>query len=211
MNTPTAHLRVAALLAIPLLLTACATTSFKSSWKAPDAGPVDFRSRKVVAMVIHHDDGVRRSAEDVLAAEITKRGAAGIASYTLTPAADLRDATRAKQHLQQAGIEGAVVMRPVSRKEQATYVPGAWSGPTHYRTFYGYYGPGWGGIYSPGYVRTDTYASVETHVYSVTEDKLLWAGTSETMNPARIDSFVKELASAVAEELTRLGLVRSGK
>jgi hypothetical protein len=194
-------------LALALLLAACTTTSFKSSWKAPDAAPLEFQGKKVAALVIHKNESVRRAAEDALVAEINARGAAGVAAYTLIPAEEGRDTERARARLHQAGVEGAVVMRAVGKQQQATYVPGTWVGPAHYRSFSGYYGPGWGGVYDPGYLRTDTYVSIETLIYSVTKDKLIWAGTSETINPAQVDAFVRELAGAVADELRKQGLV----
>jgi hypothetical protein len=194
-----------------LLLSACATTSFKSSWSAPDSAPGEFQGKKVVALIMHRDESVRRTAEDALAAEIRKRGAEGVASHTLIPAAELRDTERARAQLQKAGVVGAVVMRVVGKDKQTTYVPGVWAGPANYRSFSGYYGPGWGGIYDPAYLRTDTYVSVETLIYSVAKDKLLWAGTTETMNPRKADAFVTEIAGAVAEELRKQGLTAAGK
>jgi hypothetical protein len=193
-------------LAPALLLAACATTTFKSTWRAPDAVAGEFQGKQVVAIIMHKDESVRRAAEDALAEEMRKRGVQGVASYTLIPESELRDTERAKARLQKAGVEGAVVMRLVGKDRQTTYVPGTWVGPANYRSFYGYYGPGWGGVYDPGYLRTDTYVSVETLIYSVARDKLLWAATTQTMNPQKADAFVRELADSVADELRKQGL-----
>lgn len=197
--------------ALALLLPACATTSFKSSWKAPDAVPGEFQGKKVVALIIHKNESVRRAAEEALASEITARGATGVAAFTLIPSEDIRDTGRAKAHLTKAGVEGAVVMRVVGKERQTTYVPGMWVGPANYRSFSGYYGPGWGGVYDPGYLRTDTHVSVETLIYSVAKDKLLWAGMSDTMNPPKADAFVKEVAGAAADEMRKQGLIAAPK
>ena len=45
-------------------------------------------------------------------------------------------------------------------------------------------------------------------MYSLTRDKLLWAGQSKTFNPAKLDEFVKELAQAAAEQMKEEGLIR---
>ena len=57
-------------------------------------------------------------------------------------------------------------------------------GAPYYGSFYGYWGYGWGAVYDPGYLRTDTVVMVETLIYSVTQDKLVWAGHSKTTNPS---------------------------
>ena len=38
-------------------------------------------------------------------------------------------------------------------------------------------------MYSPSYLRTDTIVNVETLVYDLKADKLVWAGKSESKNP----------------------------
>jgi hypothetical protein len=117
----------------------------------------------------------------------------------LLPGQEPRDPQAARQVLQQAGVEGAVAMRVVGREKETTYVP---------PTFGGYWAGTWPRAYDPGYTVTDTLVSVETRVYSVPQDKLLWAGKSVTTNPAKVDAFVKELSAKTADEMQKAGLLR---
>jgi len=55
-------------------------------------------------------------------------------------------------------------------------------------------------------VRTDTYVFVETLIYDLRSNKLVWAGQSKTMNPSDVEGFVAELAKAVRGELQKAGL-----
>ena len=48
---------------------------------------------------------------------------------------------------------------------------------------------------------------VETLLYDLKADKLVWAGQSQTMNPSQAESFVRELIKAVGNELQKDGLV----
>jgi hypothetical protein len=75
-------------------------------------------------------------------------------------------------------------------------------------TFGGYWVGMWPTVYAPGYTVTDTLVSVETRVYSVPQDKLLWSGKSVTTNPTKVDSFVKELSEKTAGELQKAGLLK---
>lgn len=195
-------------LAATLAATGCATTTFSSIWKAPDAPTVVLSGQKVAAVVMTPNNATRRAAEEALAREITKRGAEGVASYAFLSDQDLQDEASAKAGLQKAGVAGVVVMRVVSQNQSTTYTPSTWS-RGYYPSFWGYWGYGWGAVYSPGYVRTDTLVSVETLVYSVGEDKLLWAGVSGTTNPSHVDAFVKEIVDEAAKEMRKSGLLPS--
>jgi hypothetical protein len=49
---------------------------------------------------------------------------------------------------------------------------------------------------------------VETLIFDVKADKLLWAGLSVTKNPKRVDEFMKDLVSSAAKQLQKEGLIR---
>ena len=59
-------------------------------------------------------------------------------------------------------------------------------------------------------ISTDTVLRIETLVYSLERDTLLWAGTSRTVNPDKVSEFVPEVADTAAREMMKQGvLVRS--
>ena len=188
---------------------ACATssTTLTSSWKNPEAKPADFQGRKVAAVYISPNESSRRAAEDKLAAEITRRGAVGVPVYTLLSTEELKNTDASKAKLTAAGITGVICMRVSDQKQEVTVTPGYWSGGYYGGGWGPYWGHGWGMAYSPGYMDTDTIISVETLIYSLEQDKLLWAGMSETVDPSKLDSFIAQLASAIAVELKKQGLL----
>ena len=189
---------------------ACAATSFHSTWRNPAAEPLNFKGQKVCALIVSKEEGVRYGAEDALAREITKYGAQGIAAYTLIPKELIQDKEKAKEFLEKADVKGVVAMRVVGKDKEITSSPGGyWGGPA-YATFWGagYYGYGWGGVYSPGYVQTDTIVIVETLVYSLPQNKLVWAGQSETTNPSKVGPFIQELTAKAAAEMKKQGLIK---
>jgi len=190
---------------------ACASTSFNSSWRNPAAEPGNFKGKKVAALVVSKEEGVRYGAEDALARELTARGAVGIAAYSLIPKELVQDKEKAKEFLEKANVVGVVAMRVVGKDQQITQSAGGmyWGGPA-YATFWGagYYGYGWGGVYSPGYIQTDTIVIVETLVYSLPQNKLVWAAQSETTNPSKVGPFIHELVTKAAAEMEKQGLIR---
>jgi hypothetical protein len=140
---------------------------------------------------------------------LTRRGLQGIAGYTIVPKEAEKDEERVKELLQQAGITGAVVMRVVDAGREVyqstgslQYVGG------YYPSFWGYWGYGWSAVYQPGHITTETVVSIETLVYSVVQDQLLWAGVSSTTNPKNVPEFIRELCDLAGREIKKAGLVK---
>ena len=195
-----------------LTLFACASDPFISSWKAPDATPLEFRGSKVAAVVMMKSGPSRHAAEDSLAREITARGAQGVAMYTIFPEGTPESEAAARAALEKAGMAGAVVMRPVSVDKEVSSTPVTYSGSMYGGYYGGYYGHGWGAAYGPpmmsgGEIRTDTIVVVETLVFSLKQNKLVWGGQSKTTNPKNVDQLVSKLSAAAAKELEKQGLI----
>jgi hypothetical protein len=211
MRIRTATLPAAAVLA--LALGACATTTFQSSWKAPDAAPLNMqKGDKVIALVIAKNDALRRAGEAHLASELDLRGYTGVPAYTIMSDADVQDEGKAQRVITTSGAKAIVVLRPQGTTQEVSSTPGYYGSP-YYNGMWGggYWGYGWGGAYIPGDIRTDTYVHIETLIYDLEQNKLVWAGQSKTMNPANVEKGVHELATAVSKELQKSGLVAAAK
>jgi hypothetical protein len=191
-----------------LLLCACSTTTFTSTWKAPGAQGIEPAGKTIAALVISSDAATRKSGEVYLANDLTIRGARGVPAYTLL-GTDLGDGEAARKRLRQAGVDGVVVMRPMGKDQRVTYNSGGTSSAfgSYYGGFGSYYGYGWRTTVSAPSVRTDTVVAVETLIYSLKDDKLLWAGTSHTTNPDNLSQLVTEVADAVAKQAASQGLI----
>lgn len=191
-----------------LALCACSSTSFVSTWKPPGATPVDLRGTKVVASVMMRSESARRSAEDRLAHEISARGAHGIAMYRLIPNAAADEAV-VRSVLEREGVNGLVSLRPVDVQQELVVQPVPHSDPLYGGYWGGYYSYGWNHPWDGAAVsaRVDTIVSIETLIYSLPQNKLLWGGQSKTTNPIDVDELVTEVAHAAAKELENEGLI----
>lgn len=97
-------------------------------------------------------------------------------------------------------------MRVVSMERDVTYRPGQWSN-VYYQSMWGYYNYGWAAVYVPGGRSEQSSVTVETLIFDVPTNKLLWAGVSETTNPKGTQRVVAELVAQVGEQLRQAGLV----
>ena len=193
-----------------LALAACAGgTKLVNSWKAPDAAPLSVKQGDlVIAMVMSKEETTRRTGEDLLGEELRQRGLRPIPSFTLIPTDQVDNKEKAAAAIQDSGAVALIAMRPIAINKQQTYVPPTYMGPGPYGGGWGpYYGYGWGAAYSPGYVVTDTIVRVETLVFDLKQNKLVWAGQSETTNPERLDLFMRDLVKAVGADMRRKGLI----
>ena len=192
-----------------LALAACAGgTKFVNTWKAPDAAPLSVKQGDlVIAMVISKEETQRRTGEDFLSEELRQRGLRPIPSFTLIPTDQVGDREKAAAAIQESGAAALFVLRPIAVNKEQTYVPPTYMGGPYGGGWGPYYGYGWGAAYSPGYVVTDTVVRVETLVFDLRQNKLLWAGTSETTNPERLDLFMKDLVKAAGAEMRRVGVI----
>jgi hypothetical protein len=205
------HVSRASPVALAAILTACSSAPFVSTWRAPDAQPLDVRGSKVAAVVMVNNEASRRVAEDKLAQEISARGAVGVPMYVLYPDAKPSNEPEARAALEQAGVLGIVVIRPVSVDKEIESRPVTYSEPIYRGYWGGYYGAGWGtpwgASWSGGEIQTNTVVRVETLVYSLKQNKLVWAGESRLVNPSSIDKTIDRLATAAAMELHKQGLI----
>jgi len=192
-----------------LVLAGCATpTQFVNTWKAPDAAPLELRpGDTVVAMVISRNELNRRSGEDAIAAELSRRGFRVIPAYTVLTVDQAMQRDSALETLRRTGAVAAFVVRPLQTTRQATFVPPSYYAPVPYGSWGPYYGYGWNASYSPGYVVTDTVIRLEVLTYDLRQEELVWAGQSETSNPESLDDFVRSVVKSAAREMTRAGVL----
>ena len=182
-------------------LSACASSGITDSWVAPGAGPIRFTKTLVVAM--HPVEAVRRIGEDRLVRRIGQGRA--VASHTLLSLEELQDTEAARASLDGDGFDGAVMMRVVGQDQVLSYQP-AMAYPAYYGQFWGlvgYVAP----LYGPTVMQGGTTVYVETNVYSIVDEQLIWSGVTRSLDPMDINGTIDEIADAVGDELRSQGLL----
>jgi len=187
---------------------AAAGPKFTSTWRAPEAAGVSFSGKKVAALLISDDQNLRVSGEEALVRELAAIGLTqGVASYRMVPREELKDPGKARGWYERSGVEGVVAMRLVKADTRKTWTPSMWTSAS-YNTLWGYYGYGWNSVYvyDPGQTRVDQVAVVETLVFSVPQDRLLWAAVTESVNPKDANTVIKDIVTATVKEMRKVGL-----
>jgi hypothetical protein len=165
-----------------LTLTSCAATSqLTTSWADPAAANRSLK--KVVVVGATPNAAVRRMYEDSFASDLKARGIDAVPSYTVAGEGQLnKDEASAK--LKELGADAVIVTRLVDKQQYENYYPPTYStyaAPSaYYGGWYGYYSMGYSYMSSPGYVEQGQIYRVETNMYDVQNDKLLWSGITES-------------------------------
>jgi hypothetical protein len=195
------------ILVVALSGAADAKAKFTATWKAPGVTRLAMGGQKVVGLIVSDDMPLRMSAEEALAREITARGPQGVAAYRLIPAEEIRDKDRARGWFERAGAAGVIIMRLVDLTTEKTPSVVVWESGTQYGSLWSYYPYAWGATYNLSPARTDVTVVVETLAFDVAGNRLVWAGTSESTNPAGAQALVKSIVDAAADEMRKSGLI----
>ena len=187
-------------LVVTTLVSCGPSTKIEKSWMEPGATVTAAAPNKALVIALVKDETSRRVIEDQL---VKRLGGGATASYTIVP-------TATEDVLNQKIAEGkfthVLLMRLADVEKETSYVPGTTT------SFYGgygrYYGYGAGMYSTPGYYTTDKNYFVETTVYTVNPDKLVWTGTTKTVNPSKIEKMVNEIGDVVSEKMKKDGFLK---
>jgi len=175
----------------------CATTKMTDTWKDDTyRGTI----RKVVVIGIFKEPDTRKIFEDEFADRLRARGVDATASHKIISAAELPDKDIGIGKIRKLGADTVFVTRVLDMEMEKNYVPGqAYAVPT----YYSYYGSYYSYSYRPGYTETTGSAYLETNLYNVGDEKLIWSGRSTTkLTETRyelIQAFVKTMLDGLAE------------
>ena len=189
---------------ITTLVSCGPSTKIEKSWQEPGAS-VSPNGTKTLVVALVKDETSRRVIEDQLAKRI---GSGAVSSYTIISTDMLKEASDAalKQKLTEGNFTHVLLMRLADVEKETSYVPGTTTG------FYGgygrYYGYGAGMYSTPGYYTTDKNYFVETTVYTLSPDKLVWTGTTKTVNPSKLEKAVNEIADVVSDKMRKDGFLK---
>ena len=188
------------------LLAACQTTSIQSAWfdTSYRGGPF----KKVVVIASDGTTSDSRVFEDIFVQKLTATGVAAVPGYSTVPATARQTEGPFAAAVAATGADGVIIVRllRVDTKTQVStmMMPGPMIGP-----WGGFYGPGFygGGFYAVPEVTQYDVASVETNVYAVATRTLVWAATTQTLNPRTVAQEAPGYADLIITQLRARSLL----
>lgn len=195
------------LFVISSLISCSPATKIEKTWMEPgstvSAGP----GNKALVVALVKDETSRRVIEDEL---IKRFNSSAVASYKILTPEMIKAASpeALNEHLKSGTFTHILMMRLADVEKETSYVQGS-ANMGYYGGYGRYYGYGANYYSTPGYYTTDKNYFIETTIYSINPDKLLWTGTTKTVNPSKIDKTVNEIADVLVAKMKQEGFLKT--
>jgi hypothetical protein len=148
----------------------------------------------------------RRLFEDSFVARLQATGTEAISSLNAltNPSIQMLKKDDIIEAVKKYNNDAIIVIRAMGLDETEDY-----SGVQ--RSYYPYYGHAYGHYGSPGYYSINTTYQFQTNLYDVKTEKIIWSGTSETLNPDSTMQVIDNVIDVVIKDLQKSGLLNKPK
>jgi hypothetical protein len=163
------------------------------------------RFQKILFVALLKDDYTRRVAEDKLVEQVKPRG---VASYNYLPNYTANaDTGIISQRLKQDGFDGVVIMRSITMNKNSVNSPGN-NNNNYYNSWYGYYSSTFPLYNVPGNYSPNDLYNIQTNVYSLKENKLVWTGVTTTVNISDKKTMMDKVIATVKQSMRDQGFLK---
>jgi len=192
-------------------------TTIVSSWRDPNATLAKETFKKVLVVALAKDESTRRATENRIASinpQVLNP------SYNYLNQQNLNLTQEEKISIVQSeGFDGAITLRFIRADKETDYVPGSanyYGGMGYPGMGYGYvggygmgYGAGFGGwygayapaYYTPGYYQENVYYYIETNIFDLKNNKLVWSATTKSLDVSDVNTTVDEIMEACVQQM----------
>jgi hypothetical protein len=192
--------RRALLLVVAATALASCRSAFTNVWEDPDWKGAPLRNVLVIGKEV--DAATRRAYEDAMTERLVAIGIQAEPSYRTVPDEQLTPDAIART-IALGGQDGLITARLIDVDERMQHLPGVRrSSMGRWRS--------WHGFDDPGTWRIDRVARIETQVWTLAADdesSMIWAGSSERVNPRDIPSLARSLAQQTVSALQSVGIL----
>ena len=214
--------RTMGLMLIALMVAACSSTTMSGSWSDP---AFTKKVKNVYIIGISKDETRRRIFEDTFGRQLTSQGIKTFSSYRDLPNNQEADREAIAQRMTEVGCDSVIITQLINTRKETVTSPGRVSGYSsgpYYggRRGGGYYGGGgrynnWGSyygrrtdiVYEPPTSTEFVIATVESVMYDLKSEEMIWSGQLETVIEGSFDKMVQDFVNTVSKDLIEKGII----
>ena len=191
----------------------CRSTELIGSWKREDAPKSKFKDVGVV--VLTKNMSSRSIVEIDIATTLHSRGIKATPTFDIFPFAAKQELfeqvdpeemkEKIKARVEKFEFDGLLIVTLLNQETETRYNQGSsfsFAVPAYQYNYYGYYQWAYATISTPGYYTTKTTYFLESNLYDVASEALIW--TAQTKTKRKANSIHKEsqvFANIIAQEL----------
>ncbi len=206
--------KIITLAVITCLFTSCITTELIGSLKTTEDAPKKYQKLGVV--VLSPQMYNRATVEMAIAEKLRAKGIKAIATFDIFPLvtkmAEVKEGGMSQDEIQQKvrqrvndnNLDAVLIITVLDKQKETRYVEGSSfsiGAPVYGYPYYGYYGYAYSTVYSSGYYETTTKYFVESNLYDVATEKLIWTGQTKTDDPESIEKEAPKFADIIVGEI----------
>lgn len=208
-------LKASAIFGLFVLLTSCANTKISTSWVEPD-NKKSYNDLLIIG--ISESEQNRRAYESNFVEVLRSHGIEGVASYKIISSKEKISRDNVSKAIEGMNVDAVITTHVVAVDEETIYRPGA------SYVVGGSYGPGYshgyyGGLYSyyphvsgyvnePGYYTTHKTYTIESNLYDVESEELVWSARSRTFSPESVDEVIVDLTKLLIKDLKEKNVIK---
>ena len=206
--------RIIGLGIVVLLVAACSSTTMSGSWSDPAfKGQV----KNVYIIGIAKNETTRRIFEDAFSGHLGTSGVRTVSSYKDLPNSE--EATREDiiKGMTDEGCDSVLLTKLVGQRQETVTTPGRVSGYSsgpyygnrggYYNNWGSYYGRRHEVIYEPPTSTEFTILTVESVLYDLQTEKMIWSGQLETVVEQNIEKNIQDFVIEVSKDMADKGII----
>jgi hypothetical protein len=183
-----------------------------SSWVSPEAKTSQKKYTSIFIAVLSQNQSAKNIIEEDLAKAARARGYKAIkSSEVFAPnfTKDQADKAVILAKVKELGCDAILTSALIDKQSETRYNPGTVS----YTPYMGYGGGyGFGGYYgymyptmygSPGYYTTEKTYFIETNLFDVASEKMIYSVQSQAYDPSTITAFSRDYCEVITQQFTK--------
>jgi hypothetical protein len=166
--------------------------------------------QKMMVIALTQNERNQLLWEGAFSSALQKDGVQPLAGSQYLPKGAEADEPGMKQLIQDSGANLVAVTRLLAVDKEHQYVPGTtyYTPAPGYYGMYGYYHSSYAVVHNPGYIQENTIVKLETNVYDVATQRLVWSGVTETLNPETPQDVANSVAWKLVEDMAASKVIR---
>ncbi|HEY0031127.1 MAG TPA: hypothetical protein VGC65_10245 [Bacteroidia bacterium] len=188
------------------------TTYVTGSWKSPL--PPSKQYSNILVAAFTKNTIAKATLEADMAKALATGGVTVLKSIDEFPP-DIKNSDSSKitimDKVKNRNVDAILTVSIISKETESRYVPS----PSpysplsygYYNNFWGYYSHWYPRFYDPVYYSTEKIYYLETNLYDVITEKLMWSAQSKTYIPDDLPAFSKEFSKIIADKMRTDGVL----
>jgi hypothetical protein len=192
-----------------LIISSCSNTKITSTWM--DSKKAGTSYNDILIIGIAKEEHNRRLFEEQFSTQLTAAGIESEVSYRILPEGTEINRDNVSAAIKGKEIDAVIVTHMVSVEEETVYRQNMDYRPTYgyYNGLYNYYPHVNTYVQQPGYYTTHDVVILETNLYEVKSEELVWSAQSRSFAPESAKEVIDDLVKLVIKDLKEKGLIKA--